>query len=77
MQKKAKRKKGQQSSCWRWNSFTSNNSVGVEVVLGKANALSCGWVYDCGLNIQQSPAGVSCSAKGCSQLQCCSHSSIP
>lgn len=51
--------------------------MGVEVVLGKANALSCGWVYDCGLNIQQSPAGVSCSAKGCSQLQCCSHSSIP
>lgn len=47
------------------------------MVLGKANALSCGWVYGCALNIQQSPGGVSCSAKGHSQLQPCSHSSIP
>lgn len=77
MQKKAKGKRDNESSCWRQNSFTSSNSVGVEVVLGKPNALRCGWVYNCGLNIQQSPVDVSCSAKGHSQLECCSHSSIP
>lgn len=70
--RRPKGKRDNKSSCWRLNSFTSNNSVGVEVVLGKA--LSRGWVYDCGLNIQQSLAGVSCSAKGRSH---CSAAATP